>query len=162
MLYENGHPSQWYFTGKTGEILKKRTVDIDSLSNRWKRIAAQTDSAVIAIMRQQGGILKFLGEDAWQSLCELKGVTDNSVCSVHCFVKGDNQCIYRNKFEVKDKLGRCVTTTHSYSYNSGQHGPDALNVVSENLCKFIESKATALKNIMDLATHTVVKYVENI
>lgn len=111
-------------------------------------------------MRQDGGILKFLGEEAWDSLCMNHGVTDRSVDSVHCFIKGTSPNIYRNSFELRDKLGRFLTSTHSYSYRSEQRGPEVVNIFSEMNAKFTESKATALKNIMDLATHTVIRYVE--
>ena len=90
-------------------------------------------------------------------------MTDTSVYSVHCFVKGTNPNIYRNNFELRDKLGRFVTSTFSYSYRSGsdQKGSEAVSTVTESSSSFIESKASALKNIMDLATHTVIRYVEN-
>jgi hypothetical protein len=159
-VYENGNPVRWYYTGKTGEISKKRAVDIDAISQRWKRIGLQSESEYVAIMRQEGGILKFLGEEAWDSLCLNRGVTDRSVDSVHCFIKGTSPNIYRNSFELRDKLGRFLTSTHSYSYRSEQRGPEVVNTFLETNAKFTESKATALKNIMDLATHTVIRYVE--
>ncbi len=40
VIYDGGTPARWYFTGKTGEILKKRAVDFESISTRWKRICS--------------------------------------------------------------------------------------------------------------------------
>jgi hypothetical protein len=160
-VYENGgQPARWYFTGKTGEVLKKRNADVQLISQRWKRIAAQSNSETIAIMRQQGGFLKFLGEEAWESFVQTKGVVDNSILSVHCFVKGNNKTIFRNSFELKDKLGRFSTSTHSYTYHSDNKGPEAITILNEKDCVFTESKASSLKNIMDLATHTIIRYLE--
>ena len=71
VVYENGNPMRWYFTGKTGEISKKRAVDMEAISLRWKRVATQSASPYVAVVKQEGGILKFLGEDAWDILLKI-------------------------------------------------------------------------------------------
>ena len=40
-------------------------------------------------------------------------------------------------------------------------GPDSISMMNESDCKFNESKAGSLKNIMDLATSTVIRYIES-
>ena len=119
----------------------------------------QVDSPYVAIMRQDGGLLKFLGDEAWENLVHTGGVADMSVHSVHCFVKGAQPMIYRNSFELRDKLGRFATSTSSFSYEK-KGDTHAVGVLVEKEVDFVESKATAIKNIMDLATHTVIRYVE--
>ena len=59
IIYDKGLPARWYFTGKTGEILKKRAVDVSAISNRWKRICSLSESTVIAIVKQKNGLYKF-------------------------------------------------------------------------------------------------------
>ena len=82
---------RWYFTGKTGEISKKRAVDLEAIALRWKRVATQAKSPYVAVVRQEGGILKFLGEEAWDTLCLNKGVTDKGIDSVKGVVKGTKE-----------------------------------------------------------------------
>ena len=92
--------------------------------------------------------------------------------SLHCFIKGGSNQIFRNKFELKDRLGRFTTSTHTYTYgqreppkstseNAKPFVPEPVVVVSESRTQFVESKANSIKNIMDLATSTIVRYVEN-
>ena len=160
VLYEYGLPARWYMTGKTGEILKKRGVDKVALSQRWLRISSQNQSPFVAIIRQESGILKFLTESAWYEFIEGDPIADNSLISVHCFVKGSNNLAYRNRFELKDRQGRFITSTDSYLFYDNDGGDDNVKIMRENQLKFTESKATALKSIMDLATNTVIRYLE--
>ena len=159
VVYEAGVPAKWFVTGKTGEVLKKRGVDIPAISQRWSRICAQNNSSVVGIIRQQGGILKFLNEEAWKNFTA-NIVPDTSVLSVHCFVKGNNKTVFRNRFELRDKLGRFLSTTHSYTFQYDSTNTEALSIMNVDGASFVESKATPLKNIMDLATNTVVRYIE--
>ena len=162
IIYDSGLPARWYFTGKTGEILKKRAVDINAISNRWKRICSLSNSNMIAIVKQKHGLYKFLAEEAWNAFCKDSATTDFSCLSVHCFIKGSNQTIYRNNFELKDKLGRNRTSTYAYVYSlESDGGLESFGMMNESDCTFNESKASSLKNIMDLATSTVVRYIES-
>jgi len=178
LLYDAGTPVRWYVTGKTGEVLKKKAVDIPALKQRWEKIASKSESDYICIVRQEKGVLKFLGPDLWEQFIAQKNV-DKSVLSLHCFVKGQAMGIFRNRFILTDRLGRFNTTTHSYPYGKqefdrtakrGAGGGDSqplpkivepLITVEERDTVFTESRAAAIKNIMDLATNTVVRYLEN-
>ena len=158
LVYEDGVPVRWYVTGKTGEVTKKRGVDLDLVSQRWLKIREQYDSPIVAIVRQEGGVLKFLNIEAWYIFISQKA--DSSVLSVHCFINGENHQVYRNKFAVKDKLGRFVCSTHVYTFNLSKDVPDSVVTMYENKLKLVESRANQIKNIMDLATSTVVRYAE--
>ena len=172
LLYEKGTPVRWYVTGKTGEILKKKGVDIPALKQRWEKIVAKSEAEYIGIVRQEGGVMKFLAKEAWEDYIRNK-VPDPSILSLHCFIKGQSTNIFRNTFTMKDRLGRFATNTFTYSYGGpdydrtakgakqGDKNTDPVLVVIERDCKFTESRATAIKNIMDLATNTVVRYIEN-
>jgi hypothetical protein len=141
-------------------VLKKRSVDKNSLRDRWVRIAEQNGTNVIAIIRQKGNILKFLNNDAWETFTDNMKVPDDSILSIHCFVKSKKHTIYRNNFEVKDRTGRYVTTTYCYSYSVDDEDPETVTVFHEDAAKAYECKAGNICAIMDLATNTVVKYVE--
>jgi pimeloyl-ACP methyl ester carboxylesterase/CheY-like chemotaxis protein/uncharacterized membrane protein YgcG len=165
VLYEEGAPARWYVTGKTGEILKKKKADLPVISERWLRIADQNESQTVAIIRQPG-VLKFLNAEAWKTFLNDKS-PERSILSVHCFVKGNSNSVFRNKFQLQDHLGRFTTSTHSYNFarekKIGEKTPVALEpvmVVRESSCTFTESRASSIKNIMDLATNTVVRYLE--
>ena len=165
MLYENGIPVRWYVTGKTGEILKKKKVDMPAVSDRWLRIAEQNESQTVAIIRQPG-VLKFLNAETWKTFAVTKE-PETSIISVHCFVKGHTNSVFRNKFQLQDRLGRFTTSTHSFTFGRekkiGEKTPvpqEPILVVRESSCVFTESRAASIKNIMDLATNTVVRYLE--
>ena len=122
-------------------------------------------------MRQEGGVLKFLGDDAWNSYIATNAKDQSIVCP-HCYIQGSSNQIFRNKFELKDRLGRFTTSTFTYSYgqrepnkstsdNAKPYVPEPVVVLSESRTEFVESKANSIKNIMDLATSTIVRYVEN-
>ena len=161
VLYEFGLPTRWYLTGKTGEILKKRGVDKVALSQRWLRISAQNQSPYVAILRQDGGLYKFLTESSWNEFIATEQMPDTSIISLHCFIKGNNNLVYRNKFELRDRLGRFTTSTHSYTFfDTNEPMTDSVILAREQRFTFTESRATALKNIMDLATNTVIRYLE--
>lgn len=129
------------------------------VSQRWLKIREQYDSPVVAIVRQTGGVLKFLNVEAWRVFISEKA--DGSVLSVHCFINGENHQVYRNKFTVKDKLGRYVCSTHVYNFPLSKEAPDCVVTMYDSKIKLLESRANQIKNIMDLATNTVVRYVES-
>ena len=70
--------------------------------------------------------------------------------------------LINNNFELKDKLGRNRTSTYAYVYSlESDGGLESFGMMNESDCTFNESKASSLKNIMDLATSTVVRYIES-
>jgi len=157
LVYENGAPVRWYVTGKTGEVTKKRGVDMAVVSQRWMKIREQYDSPVVAIVRQTGGVLKFLNVEAWNIFISEKA--DASVLSVHCFINGENHQVYRNKFTIKDTLGRSTCSTHVYTFTLPKDADSVITLYEDKL-KMVESRANQIKNIMDLATNTVLRYTE--
>ena len=169
IVFEAGIPASWYYTGKTGEILKKRNVDMNTVSQRWMKIGSQFDDSrsslprelPVAIMRQKSGVTKFLGFDSWdQFIRNCKTSPDESVVSVHCYVKGKDKTYYRNRYTVKDSLGRFVTSTQSYVFKANNVALDTIQVYHDHDIQYTDSHVTALRNIMDLATNTVVRYME--
>ena len=175
ILYELGSPVRWYVTGKTGEVIKKRNIDFIAVFDRWQRISSQNNSTLFAVIRQQGGLVKFLGQDAFQQYVHgssepgqpAQPIPDPSIMSVHCFIKGNNNNYYRNHYELKDKLGRFNSSTYSYNLHLQEQGISDINIdfqeislLTEEKCDFTEVKAAPLKNIMDLATNTIVRYIE--
>jgi CheY-like chemotaxis protein len=155
-------------TGKTGEVLKKKAVDMPAVKERWEKICTRTDSHYYCVVRQEGGVLKFLGKEAWNGYLASKTI-DTSILSLHCFIKGQSNSIFRNKFELRDRLGRFTTTTHAYTFGAREpptstgkdYVPEPVVVLAESRTDFVESKANSIKNIMDLATNTIVRYIQN-
>lgn len=159
VVYEVGLPTRWYVTGRTGEVVKKSNANLTLISERWLKISSQQSSSIVGIMRQEGGILKFLSAVAWKSFCE-NTTADTSIHSIHCFVKGNNQTLYRNSFELRDNLGRFKTNTLSYMLPINTMSNDPVMLFYERDMSFTECKASSLRNIMDLATNTVLRYLE--
>lgn len=159
LVYENGMPVRWYVTGKTGEVTKKRGVDLNIVTQRWINIADKNNSTIMAIIRQDKGILKFLTKESWDTFISDKA--DSSILSAHCFINGDNNTIYRNTYELRDKLGRYNCSSHCYSFNIVQKDiTSSVTTFYEESIKLSELKATSIRNILDLATNTVVRYME--
>lgn len=104
--------------------------------------------------------MKFLNDDAWQAFVDGMQFADDSIMSVHCFVKSKKHSIYRNNFELKDRTGRALTTTQSYSFQIDESDPEAVTIFQEGSSQMYECRAPNLTNIMDLATSTVIRYLE--
>jgi hypothetical protein len=131
-----------------------------AVAQRWRKINEQNESVTIAIVRQAGGILKFLGTDAWETYCHSNVNEKDRIISLHCFVKTLNHSIFRNTYQLRDKAGRIATSTHAYVYDINERDDEGVSLLIEKNCVFNESRATSMKNIMDLATFTIVKYIE--
>jgi hypothetical protein len=158
LIYENGVPVRWYVTGKGGEVTKKRSVDIELISQRWLKIQEHYGSPVVAIIRQTGGVLKFLNAETWKIFISDKA--DSSVLSVHCFINGENHNIYRCSFRITDRGGHFVKKLTSSAFNLTNEVPDSVVTMYESKMKFAESRAAEIIKIMTAATCTVVDYTE--
>ena len=159
VLFDRGAPLSWYSTGKSGEVIKKRGADLEIISQRWIKIASQSDSPIVAILKQENGLLKLLPLSAWSSFTS-QFVPEKSLISLHCFVNGENNAVYRNNYKLKDKLGRVSTSTLSYSLSSDFSDLDNVCVFNEAELNFSECRANQICNVLDLATSTVIRYVE--
>ena len=84
---------------------------------------------------------------------------DGSVTSIHCFVKGNSPLIYRNYFEIKDKFGRFVTSTKTYRMKVGEDDETVAMMTAKDY-EFTELKAASIRSVMDLATSTIIRYIE--
>eukprot|EP01035_Chromulina_nebulosa_P009953 gene9953-13417_t len=159
VLFEQGNPTGWYITGKTGEITKKRGTDLEMISKRWVKIASQSDSPIVAILRQENGTIKLLPLRAWNSFVS-QFSPEKSIISLHSFVKGENNSVYRNRYKLRDKIGRVTTSTHAYVLKADQNDPDSVSISLEADLVFVECRANQICNVLDLATSTVVRYLE--
>jgi hypothetical protein len=156
VIYEDGKPSRWYVTGSMGEIKLKRTLDMKSLSRRWMSIAQQLETNYICAIRQDNGLVKFLGQDAWESFSEEK-LPDITINSVHCFLgTGTKSIIYRSHYVYNPTTNRWIINTQTYTVPT----VDPLYVANEEKLTFTDSRATTINKVTDLATTTVVKYME--
>ena len=159
VVYEGGIPARWYVTGKTGEIVQKRGTDLNIIGPRWMKVCSQSDSPYVAVMRQDQGVLKFLTPEAWRIFTD-ENKHDPSIVSLHCFIKGENYIVYRNSFKLKDRLGRFTSSTHSYPLRPKNGADDPVSTLYESQIHLTESRVGQIKNIMDLATNTVIRYLE--
>lgn len=155
LIYDGGLPVRWFVTGGTGEVKLKRTVDMPSLSRRWMAIAEQSESSFVAAIRQDG-LVKYLSVGAWEAFIQDSKVADPALLSVHCFLgRGTNPIIYRNTYTVSAN-GRWRTNTASYSIPKD----DIMHIAYEDKLKFTDTRAAQISKVLDLATTTVVRYVE--
>lgn len=114
----------------------------------------------MAILRQEDGLLKFFHEGMWDKWMDIDfSDVDASVLSLHCFVRGNSNLVYRNFFELKDNFGKFVTSTRSYKLVTGDDSTP-VTMMSKEDYEFTELKAANIKSVMDLATSTVIKYLE--
>jgi len=159
IVFERGIPISWYVTGKTGEVTRKRSMDLEMISQRFFKIASQSSSNIVAILRQENGIIKLLPFGAWQAFIS-QFVPDKSIISLHAYVKGNNNAIYRNKYRLKDRQGRVATSTHSYSMKFNQSDPESISIMNESEITLAECRSNQICNVLDLASSTVVRYLE--
>ena len=159
VVRDHDYIPRWYMTGKNGEVLRKQEGDMSALSQRWLRISAQNDSPYVAVLRYINGTAKFVRTAAWHEIMSGNLWGDETLMSMHCFVRGNNNLAYRSNYEVKDKQGRCAISTHSYPLyvenNNGFTGYTAQGRITST-----DSKATAINDVTKLATNTVVRYLE--
>lgn len=154
LVFENGNPARWYITGPSGEVKLKRNLDLKSLTKRWKTIQEQSQSPYIAVIKQEGKIYKYLTEEAWDAfLMDFK--PDTTITSIHNYL-GSGTIIHRNKYTMNLKSGRWRTNTFTYTLGRD----DSVHIAIGERLMLIESKATQINKVLDLATTTIVRYVE--
>ena len=157
IIYNESGPSRWYVTGKHGEISKKRNLDLTSVTTRWTKIATHQQSHVIAIIRQKSGLLKFISVDNWENYCN-DIWSDTTILSLHCFIKGRKDIIYRNTIEIKNETHKiCTTQTYNLEYNTNTN---ELNDINMNLLTFNDCGNTSINEVMNSATSVVTHYLE--
>jgi hypothetical protein len=160
ILFENNAPSKWFVTGSSGEIKLKRNVDISLISKRWVTISEQLNSFYVAAIRQDGNIVKFLSADAWKQIAQEKKF-EGSISSIHSiFGGGSSIIIYRSLYYSKIDLDMRTVATKTFMYTIPTGDP-VLTVFQDQL-KFVESKASQINKVLDLATATLVRYVEKV
>lgn len=86
--------------------------------------------------------------------------SDDSIVSIHCYVKSKKCTIYRNNYELKDRTGRSLNTTQLYSYTIDENDPESITIFHENATQFYNCRAPNITNIMDLVTSTLIRYLE--
>eukprot|EP00981_Chlorochromonas_danica_P002157 scaffold428_cov168-Ochromonas_danica.AAC.22 len=156
ILYEAGLPVRWYVTGGAGEVKLKRNVDLSAISRRWLAIAEQSESSFVAAIRQEG-LVKFLSRTAWEAFVEEGKVADPALLSVHCFLgRGTNPIIYRNSYSMNLTTGRWKTNTLSYTVVKDE----IMSIIYEEKLKFVDNRAAQIAKVLDLASTTVIRYVE--
>lgn len=184
VLYENGLPSKYYLTGSTGEVRLKKSLDLSKVSKRWKQIYNEFEPPYILIIKQNNELLKFLSYEAYENFLSEWNKPNISIISLHCFLgyKSTNSStiIYRNNYQYSLQTQRISTSTQTYSIpipnnlinsssnstvNSSNNGSesnftDNFYSLYENKIIFNESKASSLNKVTDLATSTVIRYVE--
>lgn len=155
IVFEGGRPVRYYVTGSTGEVKLKRNFDVPSISKRWVTIAEQLECSYVAVIRQEGGILKYLTLDAWLSFVEdMK--PDPAIQSIHTFLSSSQNLIYRNTYTMTLSNGRWKTKTQTYSIPNS----DSLHVSFDSSLTLNDSRAAPINKVVDLATTTVARYVE--
>lgn len=156
VVFENGYPVRYYITGSTGEVKLKRNVDMNAISKRWLNIAEQFESSYVAVIRQHGEIFKYLTVDAWKAFI-LEPRQDRDIQSLHSFLSsGTHNVLYRSYYHMN-------LTTHRWRMNTKTFSipiQDPLHVSYGHALQLVDSKAVDINKVMDLATTTVVRYVE--
>jgi len=156
VLFENGHPHRWYVTGSAGEVKPKRNIDTKTISQRWMKISEELSTNYVAAVKQSGGLIKFLTKDAWENfIAETR--FDPNLCSAHCFLGAGSNClIYRSTYNLNLQTKRWKISTHTYTVPF----QEPVCVISEEKLVLNESRASSINKVTDLATTTVVRYVE--
>jgi hypothetical protein len=136
IVFEQGTAEAWLFTSKTGEILRKRSMQSNAIRDRFLRLAAtnpHNPQRRVAIMRYSDGTVQMLGQKSFKDLMHKFPPTEPGLLSVQCFIqsKGLMNTIWRNSYSVVDDKGRIVTGTASFTtLPQGSGGSSSSTVAS--------------------------------
>jgi hypothetical protein len=155
ILIENGIPSRYYITGSSGEVKLQRNLHVPTVSARWLKISEQLSTQYVAVVRQEG-LTKFLTKDAFESFIS-ESRHEGNILSVHAFLgSGHSSLIYRSHYTMNIGSGRWKISTQTYSVPQ----QEPVLVLNEEKIKLHDSRAASINKVTDLATTTVVRYVE--
>jgi trimeric autotransporter adhesin len=136
IVFEQGTAEAWLFTSKTGEILRKRSMQSNAIRDRFLRLAAtnpHNPQRRVAIMRYSDGTVQTLGQKSFKDLMHKFPPTEPGLLSVQCFIqsKGLMNTIWRNSYSVVDDKGRIVTGTASFTtLSQGSGGSSSSSTVA--------------------------------
>lgn len=158
---ENGDWNLWLFTARTGEILKRRQIDQNSLTRRFlfedDESKITDDKTPCAIARFRGGRTRVLNRKDFRSLIKHRKDRECMEALQMLMSSSKRTASYRNEYRVADDTGRVIRNTqktlHSIQtyrgLSSTTGGRDnAVRCVNKRLCaQFNELTNELVKSI---------------
>ncbi|KAJ8602420.1 hypothetical protein CTAYLR_001223 [Chrysophaeum taylorii] len=162
----------WLFTSKSGEVMRKRTVDVSNIRDRFCRLGTllkgSSKNKFICRLRyaNRGGALLGLERFSSRVLGEWPPTSRNLV-AIQCFVPG---AMYRNSYSKAEDGERIITSTHVMSSAStrptsrggGENASstDEVEFTAINIRNCPISRATRLNEMLNAATLSIVRFLE--
>jgi len=160
VVFENNLPVKWLVTSTSGDVKQKRTVDMAAISKRWTNISEQLNSFYVAAIRQDESVVKFLSAEAWKNFVA-ENKFEGPISSLHSvFGTGASIVVYRNAFSSKIVNGTRSVTSQTQTYTISSVSP--VYTLYLDQVKLQESKATQINKVINLATSTIVRFVEKV
>jgi len=163
----DGAPLKWLFTGKTGEIVKKKAIQDSVVKDRFRRVALMSpanEKEWMCILRYTDASFEIMDSTAFGTMMTTFPPKETGVAAVQAYVqsKGTQGTFYRNKYSVVNDKGKVVSSTHSYATL-----PKEISVLTGKVrlknkdLEMTKSNANRLNQALDAATRTLVRFVES-
>ena len=160
LLISEGTPVRWLFTSRTGEVVRKRAIDIKSVRERFVKIGLldsknerrytamcrrKTDSSTKPQLLDAAELGPFMAREM---------ASDPNLIAIQSYVhaKGGVGVVYRNEYTVTNDMGKVVTAT----YKITRFTEDGEEKVSEPII----NKVTRLNKELDVNTRAIVRFIE--
>ena len=158
LLISEGTPVRWLFTSRTGEVVRKRAIDIKSVRERFVKIGLldsknerrytamcrrKTDSSTKPQLLDAAELGPFMAREM---------ASDPNLIAIQSYVhaKGGVGVVYRNEYTVTNDIGKVVTAT----YKITRFTEDGEEKVSEPII----NKVTRLNKELDVNTRAIVRW----
>ena len=160
LLVNEGTPVRWLFTSRTGEVVRKRAVDIKSVRERFVKIGLldpKNERRYAAVCRRKtdsGSQPQLLDAADLGPFMAREMAADPNLIALQSYVhaKGGTGVLYRNEYTVTNDMGKVVTAT----YKITRFTEDGEEKVSDP----IVNKVARLNKELDVNTRAIVRYIE--
>ena len=159
ILVEHGSFSRWLFTSKTGEVVKKRSMDVSLIADRLAKVSLDdlhNTRRFVAVSRAEDGSVEFIEE---RDLLSYLGKASGAAVQAFVHAKGGNDTVYRNGYRVANDKGKVITSTHKLVQWGQGSGAVTPGVPTQN--PMVRSTAARLNEELDEITRYVVRFVES-
>ena len=162
ILISEGAPVRWLFTSRTGEVVRKRAIDIKTVRERFVKIGlidGKNERRYTAVCRRNmnvdGKPPQLLDTAALAPFMAREMASDPTLIGIQSYIhaKGGTGVVYFNEYLVTNDKGKVITSTHKLTRWT-EDGADTGKRVP------IVNKVTQLNKEFDMTTRALVRFIE--
>jgi CheY-like chemotaxis protein/alpha-beta hydrolase superfamily lysophospholipase len=159
--------ARWMFTSREGDVVKKKSIAMAPVRDRFQRIAqasspAQDGWAPVAFVHYKTGGTAMLDLAAFDAAVPTFPPSDPTISALQPFVrgKGGPGALFRNDYSIVNDKGKCITGTFKVAPPAAAPSQGVVKLDEEGRAA-LRSVATSLNAQLDALTYAAVRYVEN-